>query len=95
MEPLHCKKGYAVFPSPAGMSLSKLSVARNTVIQVFPARESLVSDILAGEGKIDNKTGGFFIFFFLCTVFNTASSAAPQILLFWRMLGSKEWNCKR
>jgi hypothetical protein len=39
---VHCKKRLAVFPSPAGMSLS--------------ARESLVSNILAG----DEKTANFF-----------------------------------
>ncbi len=26
---LHCKKGVAIFPSPAGMSLTKLSLAGN------------------------------------------------------------------
>jgi hypothetical protein len=29
---LHCKKGYLFFPSPAGMSLTKLSLAGNKVI---------------------------------------------------------------
>ncbi len=42
-------KRLAIFPYPAGMSLTKLSLAG---ITKFPARESLVSDIPAGDGKI-------------------------------------------
>jgi hypothetical protein len=37
--PLHCKKRSAVFPSPAGMSLTKVSLAGN-------------NDVPAGDGKI-------------------------------------------
>ncbi len=36
------------------MSLTKLSVAENNLITVFQARESSVSDIPAGDGKIAN-----------------------------------------
>jgi hypothetical protein len=48
----HCKKKrLAIFPSPGGMSLTKISLASNNLI--IPAvRESLVSDIPAGDGKI-------------------------------------------
>jgi hypothetical protein len=46
------KEMLAVFPSPAGMSLTKLSLAGNNVI--IPARESLVSDIPAGDGQTAN-----------------------------------------
>jgi hypothetical protein len=42
---LHCKKRLAIIPTPAGMSLAKLSQAENN-------RENLVSDITAGDGKI-------------------------------------------
>ncbi len=51
-ETIHCKKRLAVFPSPAGMSLTKLSLADITLI--IPAKESLVSDIPAGNGQTAN-----------------------------------------
>jgi hypothetical protein len=49
----HCKKWFAIFPSPAGMSLTKLFNV-NLNYKLFPARESLVSDILAENGKTSN-----------------------------------------
>jgi hypothetical protein len=45
--PVHLKKRLSIFPSPDGISLSKLSLAGNNLI-----RESLVSDIPAGDRKI-------------------------------------------
>jgi hypothetical protein len=42
------------FPVPSRMSPTKLSLAGNNLITVFPARESLVSDIPAGDAKIAN-----------------------------------------
>ncbi len=44
---LHCKKRLSVFPSQGGMSNSPWP----EIIWLFPARVSLVSDILAREGK--------------------------------------------
>jgi hypothetical protein len=53
---IHCKKSLATFPSPAGMSLTKLSlgvILQNSpwvgIIKLFQPRESLVSDIPAGD----------------------------------------------
>jgi hypothetical protein len=48
----HCKKRLQIFPSPAGMSLAKLSLAGIKLI--FPDQESLFSDTSAGDGKIAN-----------------------------------------
>jgi hypothetical protein len=49
---LHCKKRLASFPSPAGMSLTKRSLAGNNLI--IPARECLVCAIPAEDGIIAN-----------------------------------------
>ncbi len=52
---LHCKKSFSIFPSLAGMSLTKLSLGGNNdvIYKLFPPRESLVSDIPAGDGNIE------------------------------------------
>jgi hypothetical protein len=42
------KKGLTTFPSPGGISLTKLSLVGNNLI----ASESLISDVPAGDGKI-------------------------------------------
>jgi len=51
---VNCKKRLAIFPSPAGMSLTTLSLAGNHLYMtsLFPPRERLVSDILVGDGKL-------------------------------------------
>jgi hypothetical protein len=54
-----CQPGYTVknsiFPSPARMSLTKLSLGGNNLYMtsLFPPRESLLSDIPAGDGNIE------------------------------------------
>jgi hypothetical protein len=48
---VHCKKELANFPSPAGMSLTKLSLVVNN--QIIPGQGEL-SDIPAGDGKMAN-----------------------------------------
>jgi hypothetical protein len=49
------KKSFLIFLSPAGMSLTKLSLGGNNdvIYKLFPPRESLVSDIPAGDRNIE------------------------------------------
>ncbi len=51
---IHCKKRFTSFPSPAGMSLTKLPLGRNNSVMtsLFPPRESLVVTNPAGDGKL-------------------------------------------
>ncbi len=51
-EKLHRKQRFASFPSPAGMSLPNSPWAGIT--ELFLPRESLASDIPAGDGKLVN-----------------------------------------
>jgi hypothetical protein len=55
MEWPHCKKSFLILPSPAGMSITKLFLGGNNdvIYKLFPPRESLVSDIPAGDGNIE------------------------------------------
>ncbi len=52
---IHLKKSFSIFPSPAGISLTKLSLGGKKfyMTSLFPPRESLVSDIPAGDGNIE------------------------------------------
>ncbi len=52
---IHRKRSFSIFPSPAGMSPTKLSMGGNNKVinKLFPPRESLVSDIPAGDGNIE------------------------------------------
>jgi hypothetical protein len=50
---VHRKKRFTIFPSPAGMSLTKLPLGRNNSVMtsLFPPRESLVLTSRLGTGK--------------------------------------------
>ncbi len=55
VQSIHCKKRLTIFPSPAGMSQTNAPWRGIIyVIAVYSARESLVSDIPAGDEKIAN-----------------------------------------
>jgi len=57
----HYKKVLTVFRSPAGMSIAQLSLTGDNFI--LPGQGEFSSDILAGDGKIDNLTEVFLKFF--------------------------------
>jgi hypothetical protein len=50
---VHRKKRFTSFPSPAGMSLTKLPLGRNNLVMtsLFPPRESLVVTSRLGTGN--------------------------------------------
>jgi hypothetical protein len=52
---MHHKKCSSIFPSPARMILNKISLGGNydVIYKLFLPRETLVSDIPAGEGNIE------------------------------------------
>ncbi len=64
---VHRKKSFSIFPSPAEMSLTKVSLGGNNLYltSLFPPRESLVSDIPAGDGNIEKLFYG--VCWWLCT----------------------------
>jgi hypothetical protein len=63
-ETVHRKKRFTSFPSPAGLSLTKLPLGRNNsvIMSLFPPRESLVVTSRLGDGKLAN-------LFLRCTLF--------------------------
>jgi hypothetical protein len=63
---VHRKKRFKSFPSPAGMSLTKLPLGRNNSVltSLFPPRESLV--VTSRLGTKNSRT-----FFLRCSMFST------------------------
>jgi hypothetical protein len=62
---LHRKKSFSIFPSSVGILLTKLYLGGNYdgIHKLFLPRESLVSDILAGDGNIENLFYGVWTYF--------------------------------
>jgi len=80
---VHRKKRFTSFPSPAGMSLTKLPLGRNNSVMtaLFPPRESLVVTSLLGKGN--SRT-----FFLRCTLWRrgcrykyTVKKILPEVWL--------------
>ncbi len=68
---LHRKKRFTSFPSPAGMSLTKLSLGRNNSVMtsLFPPRESLVVTSRLGTGNSQSFFYGVWHCHWLLAVF--------------------------
>jgi hypothetical protein len=74
--PPHRKKRFTSFPSPAGMSLTKLPLGRNNSVMtsLFPPRESLVVTSWLGTGN--SRT---FFYGVPCRAVSSAVAAAAQL----------------
>ncbi len=72
--PLHRKKRFTSFPSPAGMSLTKLPLGRNNSVMtsLFPPRESLVVTSWLGMGN--SRTFFYGVDHFACLIRNLRAS---------------------
>jgi hypothetical protein len=81
IENIHRKKYFSIFPSPAGMSLTKLSLGGNNDVinKLFPPKESLVSDIPSGEGNIEK------LFYGVWAEIRVQNSV-KHLFLFWLVL---------
>ncbi len=80
---IHRKKRFTSFPSPAGMSLTKLPLGRNNSVMtlLFPPRESLVVTSRLG-------TGNSRTFFLRCI------SPVRDCLSIWLETGEVSWDPK-
>jgi hypothetical protein len=96
---LHRKKSFSIFPSPAGMSLTKLSLFGNYDVtnKLFLPRESLVSDIPAGDGNIEKLflqcEGGIFEYWRKGGWKVTFSEKPDFCQYAWTMAGEKSCSC--
>jgi hypothetical protein len=85
--PIHRKKSFSIFLSPAGISLTKLSLGGNNLytMSLFQPKESLVSDIPAGDRNIEK------LFCGVETAVYKASSKLYLIRDFGRS-GNRKWD---
>ncbi len=84
---LHRKKRFTSFPSPAGMSLTKLPLGRNNLVMtsLFPPRESLVVTSRLGTGNsrtfFYGVTGWVIKSYRTNSAFFAYSEGAPTVVL--------------
>ncbi len=90
---VHRKKSFSIFPSSAGMPLTKLSLGGNydVIYKLFLPRESLVSDMLARDGNIKKLFYGvntLCVTSFRC---GTYTSARPSQEKYLRRKWTSDW----